>query len=94
MILVLSAVCIFLNARGMLPEVGKFRLVVTIILAALLIKNIVVFRISGVVLPLTLILCLYKEEISFISGMSTWTIFITGVILAVGLGLLFAKNRG
>lgn len=93
-ILVLSAVCIFMNAGGMLPEIGKFRLVATIILAALLIKNIVVFRISGVILPLTLILCLYKGEIGFISGISTRTIFIVGVILAIGLGFLFGKNQG
>jgi hypothetical protein len=90
--LILGAVCIFLDSVHLLPYISGFKLIITLILVALLVKNIVKFSFAGILIPLAFLVCLYREKIGL--HVSSWTILVVAVILSIGLELLAGKRNG
>lgn len=90
--LVLGAVCMALDSIGKMPYISNFKLIAVIVLIAMIVKNIVRFSFTGVLIPLAFLFILFQKQIG-ITHVSAWIILIVAVALSAGLELLFGKKK-
>lgn len=91
-VLILLAVYLILNKLGMLPDVQWFRLLVTVFMGLIAIKNIPKLNFFGIIMPLCIIGCMYDEQLG-IEAITPWTLLASGFFLSIGLGMIFKRNR-
>lgn len=89
---ILAAILLVVSQLGMLTvKIGFFQIILTIFLAAFLIKSLLSLSISGSVFSLAFLLIIYAAPLK-ISVLSPWTILLVALLLDIGLGMIFRSN--
>lgn len=91
-ILILAAILIITNQLGFFISINPFRLIITIFLAITIIKNIPRLHFTNIILPLALLLILYKNDIG-LSNISSWAIFLSGCFASAGLSMIIKPRK-
>lgn len=92
LILILLAVYLIINKLGLLPDVQWFRLLVTVFMGYLVVKNVPKINFFGIIMPLCILGCMYDEQLG-IEEITPWTLIGAGFFLSLGLGMMFKKNK-
>lgn len=92
LVLILFAAYLILIKVGILPDIQWFRLIVTIFMGYLVIKNVPKLNFFGIIMPLCIIGCMYDEQLG-IEAITPWTLLLSGLLLSVGLGMIFKRKK-
>ena len=90
-ILILFAAYLILNKLGMLPDIAWFKLLVTILMGYLVVKNVPKVNFFGIIMPLCVIGCMYDKQLG-IEAITPWTLLLSGLLLSGGLAMIFKKK--
>jgi len=91
-VLICAAILVLTNQIGLFMPISPFRLIITIVLVVTIIKNIPKLRFANIILPLSLLLILYKDYIG-LSVISSWSIFLSGCLASAGLSMIIKPRR-
>jgi len=91
-VLICTAILIIINQLGFFISINPFRLIITIFLVIIIIKNIPRLHFTNIILPLALLLILYKNYIG-LSHISSWAIFLSGCLASAGLSMLIKPRK-
>lgn len=89
---ILGAVLLLVGRMGYLEGVGAFTLLITILLAALLIKSIRHLEFSGILFSLAFLAILYDRPLG-IEELTPWPVLGAALLGSIGLEILF-HNKG
>ena len=92
LILILLAAYLILNKLELLPDVQWFRLLVTVLMGYIVIKNIPKLDFFWIIMPLCVLGCMYDTELG-IEAITPWTLLGAGFFLSLGLGMIFKRNK-
>ena len=90
---ILGAVFIIAGKLGFMQNVGIWSLILTVFLAAVLIKSILKIKFMGIFLSLALLAIVYAEPLQ-IQAITPWPVLGAGVLLGIGCTLIFPKKHG
>jgi len=91
-ILILAAILIITNQLGTFISINPFRLIITIFLVVIIIKNIPRLHFTNILLPLALLLILYKNSLG-LAGLSSWAILLAGCFASAGLSMIIKPRK-
>lgn len=91
-LLILAAIFMITNQLGLFIAINPFRLIFTVFLVVIIIKNIPKLHFTNILLPLALLLILYKNNIG-LSNLSSWAIFMAGCLASAGLSMIVKPRR-
>lgn len=92
LILVLAAIMIIVDRLGFFPQISAFKIVVTIILIAVMLKSITRVRFAGILFPIALLCILYAKEWN-ITALTPGPVLLTALLGSIGLSMIFKKNN-
>ncbi len=92
LVLILLAAYLILNKLELLPDIQWFRLLVTVFLGLVTLKNIPKLDFFWIIMPLCVLGCMYDTELG-IEAITPWTLLAAGFFLSIGLGMIFKKNK-
>lgn len=92
LILILAAACVIINSLGIFVEISIFKIIVTIILAAIIIRSIRPLHFSGVLFPIAF-LCILYDEAWNITNLTPWPVLLTALLLSIGLSMIFKNHK-
>lgn len=87
-----AAIFLIVSNFGLLPNIGIFKLIVTVFLASILIKSIVKVNFGGILFPLAFICMLYDHELG-ITAITPWPVLGAAILGTIGLSMLFRGRR-
>ena len=91
---ILAAAYVIVSQFGIFPDIGIFRIVLTVWLIWLFAEGIRMLNFYEIFLPLAGIYMLYRRMIPFVK-LSSWAVFGAAILISIGLSLLFdgAKRK-
>jgi len=89
---VAAAIFLIVSNLGLLPNIGVFKLIITVFLASILIKSIVKVNFGGILFPLAFICILYDYELG-ITAITPWPVLGAAFLGTIGLSMLFRGRR-
>lgn len=93
---ILAAIYVIVSKLGMLPDIGVFKILLTVCMIALIIEGIRYINFYQILLPLAFIGILYDTELG-ITALTPWTLLAAALFLSIGLSMIFRgrkKNYG
>ncbi|MDD6155750.1 MAG: LiaF-related protein [Lachnospiraceae bacterium] len=100
-LLILAALYLVLRGMGLVVELPIWTILITIILGAICIHGIIKVDWFGIFMPLSLIGCVYLDEINALiqqtnnqaDGLDFWVLIATGLLLSFGFSMIFKKKH-
>lgn len=89
LVLIVIAALILAGGIGILPGISR-KMILTVLLAALLIKSLWELEFFGIFFPAAVIGILYREELH-IEGITPFPILAAALLLSIGFGMIFGK---
>lgn len=89
---ILAAVYVIVSEFGIFPDIGIFRIVLTIWLIWLCVEGIRMQNFYEIFLPLAGIYVLYRDWFFFVQ-LSAWSVFGAAILVSIGLSLLFDRSK-
>ena len=91
LLFVLAAIFIIVDRLGYFPQIGVFKIVVTIILITVMLKSIVRIRFSGILFPIAFLCIIYAEQWN-ITALTPGPVLVTALLASIGLSMIFKKD--
>lgn len=89
---ILAAVLIIVNNLGYFEEISVFKVTVTIILIAVLLKSIRYLSYWGILFPIAFLCIIYAKQWN-ITALTPGPVLLTALLGSIGLSILFKKNK-
>lgn len=90
-IMILLAIIIVGSGMGMLPNIPWFKLLCTVCFTIIAVKGLVKREFFGCIMSLCCLGWMYDDVLG-IEAITPFPLFVAGVLLAIGLGMIFKKN--
>jgi len=91
LLFVLAAIFIIVDRLGYFPQIGVFKIALTIILIVIMLKSIIHIRFSGVLFPIALLCIIYAQELN-ITALTPGPVLLTALLASIGLSMIFKKD--
>jgi len=91
-LLILAAIFMITNQLGFFISINPFRLIITVFLVFIIIKNIPRLHFTNILLPLALLLILYKNNIG-LSNLSSWAILGAACLASIGFSMIIKPRK-
>jgi len=91
-LLLLIAALIVVNQLGFLLGIGIVKLVITIVLIAIIVKNVRYMNFPGILFPAAF-LCILYDHFLGITALSPWTLLFTALLASIGLSMIFKNGN-
>ena len=91
LLFVLAAVFIIIDRLGYFPQIGVFKIVVTIILLTIILKSLVHVRFGGILFPIAILCIIYADQWN-ITALTPGPVLGTALLATIGLSMIFKKN--
>lgn len=92
MIFVLAAVLVIVNRLGFFTEFSVLEIVVTVALAAIILKSIRKINFWGILFPVALLCCIYADAWG-IMALTPGPVLLTALLGSIGLSMIFKKHK-
>lgn len=89
---ILAAVYVVVSQLGMLPDIGVFRIILTVIMLSITVEGIRHVNFYEILIPLAFIAIFY-DDILGITKLTPWTVLVAAVFASIGLSMLFRRKR-
>jgi hypothetical protein len=89
---IFAAILLVLGRFHLFAGVGGFKLLLTILFTAIIIRSIRVMNFSGILFPLAFICIIFDRQLG-ITAITPWTILVAALFCSIGLSILFKKKK-
>lgn len=89
---ILAAVYVIVSKLGLLPDVGVFKILMTVLMIWLIVEGIRYLNFYEILIPLALIGVIYDEVLG-ITALTPWTLIAASVLLSIGLSMIFRSKK-
>lgn len=89
---VAAAIFLIVSKLGFLPDIGIFKLIITVFLASILIKSLIKLEFGGILFPAAFICILYDTELG-IEAITPWPVLGAALLGSIGLSMLFKGRK-
>lgn len=90
---ILAAVYVVVSKLGMLPDIGAFKILLTVLMLCLMAEGIRRVNFYEILLPAALIVVFYDDMLGISKQLTPWTILVAALFASIGLSMLFHKKR-
>ena len=91
LLFVLAAIFIIVDRLGYFPQIGVFKIVVTIALIMIMLKSVIHVRFSGILFPIALLCIIYADQWN-ITALTPGPVLVTALLASIGLSMMFKKD--
>jgi predicted membrane protein len=88
---ILAGVCLVISKLGYFANINVFNLLLTVFLAAIIVKSVFHLSFAGILFPIALICIIYDKQLG-ITQITPWTVLIAALLGSVGLSMIFHKH--
>lgn len=89
---ILAAVLVVMNQFGIVSGISILDIILTVVLAGIMIKNIIRLDFFGIFFPAAFICILFDEQLK-ITQFTPWPALLTALLLSIGFSLIFRGPR-
>lgn len=91
-LLILIGIFLVVSKLGYFANVSVLSLVLTVFLAAIIIKSIPRLNFSGILFPIAFICIIYDKQLG-ITSITPWTVLIAALFGSIGLSMIFHRHN-
>ncbi|GAA0079256.1 membrane protein [Clostridium sp. CTA-5] len=88
---ILAGIFLIISKLGYLPDVNVFSLLLTVFLAAVIVKSLRRLNFSGILFPSAFICIIYDKQLG-ITAITPWTVLLAALFGSIGLSMIFHKH--